>query len=1141
MISFTPEQQAALDLHVHCAVHANAGSGKTSVVTYRFVKILVETGVPLDQIIAITFTRAAAAEMRERVHRLLTDALQSTAIRASFASSLSDDELCRKLRQWAIGISSARISTFHSFCAGLVRQYAEELELDSELGDIEGSEAATLIDDAVRRTIAGHLAVSSSSRYAVTSMFDDVSVDVVRTILTSATADTTFAELLCSSAGSSALDERRAVVDSHQLQAARQALRLISQILAPIRDFPKISPLADLAQVLAAQCSDPESTGVAGRVAELYDKLFTGKHILRDALIPKGEPLDPSIRSVAPRELTDCVSALRTPWNVVQEDRLQSILETLQMMASTAREHYRQAKRERNVIDFDDMIQLTLDLLTDDSVAAAIRASVRYIMVDEFQDTDPLQYSVLSRLAPALLGDDAPVPNVCIVGDDKQSIYGFRNADVRLFRRATYALQRANLHRGNDTGYRPLTTSFRMHEAIARRVNAICSAMFGEVEPPPITDTASFDVAYQPLRSVPCDVELEHVGICSILTDDDDEHGVDDVTPIADLVVNILQGRIRRDIAVFDKATQTWSTRPPTPSDIAVLVQNNSQVLAVGEALSLLRVPVDVHGGGSFFERPEVADIRALLRVCIDPSDNLALATLCRSPLLRCTDTDLATAALLGRRSSMRDGLAQCVADGQASDALVRAHTLITEWDSAGIRMSPTDLIQYALDTSDWYAMLELDDRREQILANVEKAFEIIRSAVDATGGTLYDALAALSPLNGDRERDGVVPSQTDAVRVMTIHVSKGLEFGIVIIGGLSAGTRRSTYITSDEIGVTFPIATSEIDPESPGTLTDLPALASHAVASFADARREQAEYRRRLYVALTRASSHVVIVRGSGTKRVAKGIAGVLESALSAAEQHVRTDQHQPSAPYEGSGVHRETFVMLDHLEVPLPDLVAPTQFVQHNRWTDDDARRGEGETAGAAYGIAVHDVLATVLPSALDVDESERIGMIARALAVHQLDRDRAAEAVLEIAALFDTPLVQTHADLLRSSRREVRLVGALDETVLQGILDCRLSHPDGSISVWDWKTNAVKSESDLDDFARFYLPQMRTYAWLCFRAYPKCASVTTRLVFTKAVVRGIEEYERSIGWNRTQLPEIEADVHSSLAELLARSNGG
>lgn len=1140
MITFTPEQQAALDLHIHCAVHANAGSGKTSVVTYRFVKILVETGVPLDQIIAITFTRAAAAEMRERVHRLLNDALHSPEIRASFASSLSDDELCRKLRQWAIAISSARISTFHSFCAGLVRQYAEELELDAELGDIEGAEAAALIDDAVRRTIAEHLTVSSSSHHAVTSMFDDVSVDVVRAILTRATADTTFAEVLGASADASALNERSTVVNALQLQVAMQALRLISEILAPIRDLPKIRPLADLAQVLATQCCDPGSAGVAGRIAELYDKLFTGKHILRDALIPKGEPSDPSIRSIAPRELTESVSVLKTPWNAIQEQRLQSILETLQLMATSAREHYRQAKRERNVIDFDDMIQLTLDLLKDATVTAAVRASVRYIMVDEFQDTDPLQYGVLSRLAPALLGEDAPVPNVCIVGDDKQSIYGFRNADVRLFRRATYALQRANRHRGDDTGYRPLTTSFRMHESIAQRVNAICSAMFGEVDPPPITDTTSFDVAYQPLRSVPCNVELEHVGICSVLTDDD-EHGNDDISPIADLVVNILHGRIRRDIAVFDKATHTWSTRPPTPSDIAVLVQNNKQVLAVGEALSLLRVPADVHGGGSFFQRPEIADIRALLRVCIDPSDDLALATLCRSPLLRCTDSELATAALLGRRTSMRDGLAQCVADGQASSNLVRAHTLITDWDLAGIRMSPTDLIQHALDTSDWYAMLELDDRREQIIANVEKAFEIIRSAVDATGGTLYDALAALSPLNGDRERDGVVLSQTDAVRVMTIHVSKGLEFGIVIIGGLSAGTRRSTYITSDDIGVTFPIATSEIDPESPGTLTDLPPLASYAVASFADARREQAEYRRRLYVALTRASSHVVIVRGSGKKKATKGMASVLESALSAAEQYIRIDQHQPSAPYEGSGTDRETCVLLDHLAAPLPDLVAPSQFVQHNRWIDDDARRVERETAGAAYGVAVHDVLATVLPSALDADESERIGMIARALAVHQLDRERAAEAVMEIVALFDTPLVKNHTDLLRRSRREVRLVGALDDTVLQGILDCRLSHADGTISVWDWKTNAVQRMSDLDDLARLYLPQMRIYAWLCFRAYPECASVTTRLVFTKAVVRGIEEYDRSIQWRRAQLSEMEADVRSSLADLLARSNGG
>ena len=1135
MMQFTPEQRAALDLHVHCAVHANAGSGKTSVVTHRFVRILVETGTPLDQIIAITFTRAAAAEMRERVHRLLTEAQHDAEIRASFASPLSDAELCRQLRQWSSAISTARISTFHSFCAGLVRQYAEELQLDADLRELEGTEATTLVDDAVRRAITEHLATGSPTATSLTTAFDAVSIDIVRSVLSYATRDTSFAQMLAMSADASAYERRQTFVNAHLRVIARDALDLFSAALAPLHDVPNIGQLLDRVRALAVRCGDPSDTAVTRDVHGLYGETFTTKHELRVSLLPKDVRAQLERVPTAPSELRSMVGMLATPWDAIQEQRFDATLRTIHDVAITARDHYRRAKRDRNAIDFDDMIHLTLALLNDTSVVEALRKSVRFVMVDEFQDTDPLQYEVLSRIAPALRGEDAPTPNVCIVGDDKQSIYGFRDADVRLFRRATYALQCANLHRGSDSGYRPLVTSFRMHERVAASVNAICAAMFGAVTPPPITDTTSYDVGYQPLRSITTDVQSDNVGTTTVLATRTNEFDA-----IANLVGNVLNGKLPREIAERDRATGAWSTRAPRPSDIAVLVQTNPQVVSVGEALAKLKIPVDLHGGASFFARPEIADIRALLTACIAPSDNLAVATLCRSPLLRCTDADLATAGLLGRRTSMRDGITQCVGDGSASPSLQRAHTLLSDWEASSLRMTPTDLIQHALDTSGWYATLELEDRRDQILANVDKAMEMIRSAVDGTGGTLYDAVAALNPLNGDRERDGFVPSDGDAVRVMTIHASKGLEFGIVVLAGLATTSRTPQYVSYDPLGVTFSVSTDEINPEAPQQITELPALASHRMAKLLTSQRELAEYRRRLYVALTRAKFHLVILHADDEIHGdLSGMGGVMGRALQEARQAFTTVSDLTSEPYHRVQIERSQLVLLDPLPTPLPELVAPTQFVHAQRWTEDDNRTREGDGAGAAYGIAVHEVLATILPAALDASESDRLSMIARSLSVHQLDRARATEAALEITSVLDAPIVREHVDVLRSARREVRLVGALDDVVLQGILDCRCSHADGSISVWDWKTNAVRNEADLDELARLYHKQMQTYAWLCFRAYPDCSRVTTRLVFTKAIARGLTSCDRSAVWERADIDQLESDLRLALAELNASSN--
>lgn len=1134
-MQFTPEQQAALDLHLHCAVHANAGSGKTSVVTHRFVKILIESGAQLDQIIAITFTRAAATEMRERIHRLLIEAQNSPEMRATFASTRSDEELCRQLRQWSSSISTARISTFHSFCAGLVRQYAEELELDAELQEIDSVEANVLVDDAVRRAITEHVSAEAPPGTSLTTVFDDVSIDVVRKIVARATGDTSMAAVLAR--GSTALthEQRHRVINAHCRAVARDILHGIQDLLASLADVPTIAAILATSRALAVRCADDADDHVVAEVVGLYNTAFTTKHILRSRLLSKDVLATMESLPGSTTDMQSGLELLSTPWHGVQEQRFDEILATINAVTSTARAYYRRAKRERNAIDFDDMIHLTLELLQDTSIVTSLRKSVRFIMVDEFQDTDPLQYEVLSKLAPALDGEDVPTPNVCIVGDDKQSIYGFRDADVRLFRRATYALQRANLHRGTDTGYRPLVTSFRMHERVASSVNAICTAMFGAVATPPITDTTSYDVGYQPLRSVAAPDISEHVGTCAIVLAPHDESEA-----IANHIGNMLNGTLRREIPVYDRSSDAWTTRSPRPSDIAVLVQTNDQVVGVGEALAQLHIPADLHGGASFFARPEVMDIRALLTACIAPSDNLAVATLCRSPLLRCTDAELATAALVGRRSSFRDGLATCVADGTPSEHLRRAHTLIQEWESASQRMSPSALVQYALDSSGWYATLAVDERREQILANVEKALELIRNAVDGNGGTLYDAVTALHPLNGDRERDGVVPSDGDAVRVMTIHASKGLEFGIVVLGGLATKGRQQPYYSTDEIGIAFSLATDTIDPHALGAIEKLPVLRSLVMAKQRTSQRETAEFRRRLYVALTRAKSHLSIIHAD--EEVHDNLprmAGVLGSALAVARNHVSIIPNPTSEPFVGSTAERHELMLLGTLEQPPVELVAPSQFMQSHRWNEDGVRMAEGDSAGAAYGIAVHDVIATTLPVGLDLDRTERLAVIARSLAAHQLDRDRATEAALEIMALFDSPLITSHADVLRTARREVRLISTLDDVAIQGILDCRFEHADGSMSVWDWKTNAVRTESDVDELAQVYHRQLQTYAWLCLRAYPTCDTVTTRLIFTKAIAQGLASVDRSIVWTRSQCSDIELDLRRALAELRTSSH--
>ncbi|MCX6139470.1 MAG: UvrD-helicase domain-containing protein, partial [Candidatus Kapabacteria bacterium] len=195
---------------------------------------------------------------------------------------------------------------------------------------------------------------------------------------------------------------------------------------------------------------------------------------------------------------------------------------------------YSARKRERNALDFDDMIRMVIDLLGNNEIATSIRSGIRYLMVDEFQDTDPEQYRLLELLVPALTQSAVAGPNLFIVGDDKQSIYGFRDADVRLFRKATQAIRMENLAANADDGYRPLARSYRMHQDLCTVVNGICSHIFGSVEGPEPDDLFSYDVSYSALVAGLTVPHFDNVGTCSVVYDEENEIGT-----VANTIVQI--------------------------------------------------------------------------------------------------------------------------------------------------------------------------------------------------------------------------------------------------------------------------------------------------------------------------------------------------------------------------------------------------------------------------------------------------------------------------------------------------------------------------------------------------------------------------------------------------------------------------
>ena len=1128
MIHFHDEQLAALDLHVHCAVHANAGSGKTSVLTYRFLKILIETPTTLDQIVAITFTRASAAEMRERVHSRLVSLLQNPEERLFFTTSLTDEQLCIRIRGWINEIGQSRISTYHSFCSSIIRQYADELELETDVRDLEEAEAAALSAEAVDDAMREALAPGSPLRDATLALFDHVTIQSATDIITRIARSRQFGNNLqekVSMDAASWMQKQHTELLRLKREFAIEVLDNAIEVLLPHYEFEIYRNAVEQLQSFRSSVLQASVAEAVELTNSALSHWFTLKGELQAKHYKTTKEFVP-VRPTMSKSALAVFESLQTPWTPDREIQLFEITKLLLHLGTSALNKYTAKKRERNCLDFDDMIGMVIHLLKDPAIASSIQNSIHYLMVDEFQDTDPEQYRLLELLIPALIGRDTCGPNLFIVGDDKQSIYGFRDADVRLFRRATQAMKKANLARGTDDGYRHLARSYRMHQDLCAVVNGICGSAFGSVDAPEPDDLLSYDVAYADLiagRAVP---SIDGLGTCSLVIDSDNE-----IQSIARTIVRILNGTIQKDIAELNQESGELTIRAARPDDIVVLMPKNESLQAMAETLRSYGVPFQMHNGRSFFSRPEVCDIRAMLTTCIDPADDLATAITMRSPFLRCNDAEITAASLAGRKSSMQDGLLQLVQENRATPALLAAHSLFERWSTEILTKPTPEFIRSVLHVTQWHETIANEPRRDQILANVEKVIDIIRSTMEGTGAGIHDAIAAIEPPLVDREREGSVVLEQGVVQLMTVHASKGLEFGIVILCGLDSGTRTSTTVFTDQLGFTFSLPEKIASLDDPTSLIDTPQLLSHELNKRLDARRNDAESRRKLYVALTRAKMHVILsIKKDNADANSKGLALVVAKALRGPFSNIPYASIYPGTEdvaYNGGVATRKEADFTYAIDAPPPTLISPSKLLHFTSHDDHSYANDSLPIGGTVYGSAVHDALAAVVRAFQSMPVESVSAEIVRVLSMHDLDRTAALEAVMEIMALLNSPFIQQHASLLATSRIETQLVGALNDMVFQGILDVRMHTNATSIEVWDWKTNRVASEDHLLAVAESYMIQMLTYAWLCLRAYPECTTVITRLVFTKAAGKGLTTIDYSRTWQRDEMPAMEASL--------------
>lgn len=822
-----PGAQPAPDRNL--VVVAGAGTGKTHALVERYLTLLdAHPEWPLESLVAITFTRKAAREMRERVRQ----ELQARARDAARA------QRPRRLARLA-DVDNARIDTIHALCAELLRFAAAEAGIAPDFQVLDEGRARVEQERSIQETLA-QMAVAADPALALFHEYDRAQImATLREQLDQPAAPPLPQNLLASWQAAWELEVARQIADLRSSPAFRAALHWTRTRRWPVGD--KLGDLWALCTPLLQGLSEaPEAELALKWLRELRGKLPGGRGSVRHwgskENVAEARGRLRAVVHAARETLAEIGEGI-----TARDHRAVTLLPHWQRLIEHAQCVWRARKRAANQLDFTDLERLTRDILQMPAVRARFRREFNQVLVDEFHDINPLQWEIIAALARP----DEP-GRLFIVGDPRQNIYTFRGADVRVFDEA-----RRQILAGGAGDEIALTRSFRAHQPLLD----VLHALFHEAPAPGTAWSLSRDVD-RPLRAQrqeppgpgpALELLVQDLRETGLRSDDGQRH-------MAVALGQRLGAMIAGGRPVHDRAA--GRARPLRYGDVALLFQTHRSMPLYEEVFRELELPCVTVDGRGFHERQEVLDLLNLLRALHNPRDDLTLASALRSPLFALRDDALLALRLmqdaqgkplpLWHALQQPAGLAQDdLPATQAAAACLRALSQLVG------RLSVEELLREVLQRTGYLAILAGLPQGRRRRANVEKLLDMA-----ADSGTLLLAdLERLAGESGAREGEAALESN-NAITLMTVHQAKGLEFPLVVLadaGRDARGPRNDSVLMRDEDGglacKVFDMAQGTHEP-----------TVAWRLAVRQGEQRALAERRRLLYVAATRARDYLLV-----------------------------------------------------------------------------------------------------------------------------------------------------------------------------------------------------------------------------------------------------------------------------------------
>ncbi len=1114
-----PQRETIETRDKNILVSAAAGSGKTAVLIERITRLVIDEKTDIDRFLITTFTNAAAAEMKSRLEKAISQQMDVPGADRAF------------LRRQLSMMPRANISTFHTFALEVMRRYfyLTDLEPGFSIGDdveisIMKNEAAARLfenrfeedydafslflrkyssdrnEDRIKRNIISlynemrsipdymewaertSRLLDTPSPSEALGLLDLIAGEVEKGAVEAYRSYGRAAQVL-EDAGIDSVSEK-AAQDEEKLELLVEKLRKAEPAAEKLEIFRDFVLAMKFNQMRAAKSQQEDYDQVKEQVSGLRK---AGKKVLDDLK-----------KKYFARTMEEYDEELKDGY----EDTMY-----LTGLLKEFEEIFREMKAERNMVDFDDVMHYAIRILQDDMAAAEYRKKFRYIFIDEFQDSNMLQEAIVERIA----GED----NLFMVGDVKQSIYKFRLAEPEIFRRK-YQLY-AGQSEKNSVKI-DLNNNFRSKLRVTETVNRVFSSAMED---------------YDENARLKCTVDESYPGMatqCYIVDGSAEETVGGDLDPEAQLVAELIRESLGKEIYDVKKGT----VRNVEYRDIVVLSRSRSSIGKMERFLNNEGIPAYGENTSGYFETVEVQVFVNLLRIIDNTRQDIPLISVMRSPVFDFQIEELAAVRIVRRDGSFYDAVrAFAEADhGGDEEKTVLAGKIeemfrqIAYWKELKNTVTLEELTRILLyDTGyfDYCSGLPAGKRRiSNLRLLVEKAGQFEQGSYSGLYGFI-SYIEAMKKNNISIGEAKVLGEGENVVRVMTVHKSKGLEFPIVILTGTGRRIRYRGTGTATAMHKDLALGMPHVDLEGKWHRKTL--LQRVIEAKKAD--EELEEEIRILYVAMTRAMDQLIMTgkvkdpdkleESGGNARsflemiympmkeageaieIHRGETGIsLEAERAASTVHMadifdrsRKERDEDAMkligerlsfiyPYEDAEGVKSKYSATEISRAGLPEQhekISASDFVR------PDFSMEKKSLSAAQAGTAMHLVMEKLDFRQALSQGREYIVQVAEKLHSDQMLSDEEMEAVDidNIEAFFhqETGRRAASADIIYKEREFIssrRIRGV--EVIVQGIIDCYFQEDDGLVLI-DYKNSYAGGEKDEEKIVRRYEGQIKVYA--------------------------------------------------------------